>query len=71
MMRGLQSPLGPSGCVAHMGGLICLEIGLAIVPGHGPICLLEFRKLLQASQTTGKCLRHNTGYSVLPGGIIH
>ena len=31
MMCGLQFLLEPSGCVAHMGGLTCLEIGLAAV----------------------------------------
>ena len=43
MMHGLQFPLEPSGSVAHMGGLTCLEIVPDVVPGDGPICLLEFR----------------------------
>ena len=45
MMCGLQFLLEPSGCVAHTGGLMCLEIRLVIELGDGPICLLEFRKL--------------------------
>ena len=44
--RGLQFPLGPSGCMANMGDLTCLEIGLAIVPGGGLMCLSKFIKLL-------------------------
>ena len=52
--HGLQFLLEPSGCVTHMGGLTCLEIELAIVLGHGPICLVEFGKLLKAGQQIGK-----------------
>ena len=58
--HGLQFPLEPSGYVAQMGGLTCLEIRLAIVPENGPICLLEFRKLLQSGQPIGKHLEHDT-----------
>ena len=53
--------LEPSGCVAYMGGCTCPEIGLAIVPGDGPLCLLEFRKLWQLSQPIWKCLKCTTG----------
>ena len=37
MMCGLQFSLEPFACVAYMGGFTCLDIGLAIVPGDGPI----------------------------------
>ena len=49
MVRGLQFPQGPSGCVAHMGGLTCPENGLAAVPRGGLICclLLQLVLLLQ------------------------
>ena len=41
MERELQFPLGLSGWVAHMGGLTCMEIGLAVVPMGGLIaCVL-------------------------------
>ena len=61
MRHRLQFSLGPSGCVAYMGGLTCPEIRLAIVPGGGVIFLLKFRKLLQSGQPIGIHLRHDTG----------
>ena len=60
MMHGLQFLLEPSGSVAHMGGLTCLEIGLVIVPRYGLICLVQFKELWQSSQPIGKHLRHDT-----------
>ena len=59
MVQGLWFRLGPSECMDHMGGLICLEIGLAIPLGDGLVCLLEFRKFLQSSQQTRKDLKRN------------
>ena len=41
IVHGLLFPLGPSEWVAHMSGLTCMEIGLAIVPRDGLItCVL-------------------------------
>ena len=41
MVHGLLFSLGPYGWVAHMSGLTCMEIGLAIVPRDGLItCVL-------------------------------
>ena len=54
-------PTGPPGCTAHMSGHTGPGIGLVVVPGDGPICLLRFRKLLQSGLPIGKCLRCDTG----------
>lgn len=54
-------PTGPSGCMAHISGHTRTKIGLVVVPGDGPICLLEFRKLLQSGLPIGKRLRCDTG----------
>ena len=43
-------------CVSH-GWPYCLGTGLAVALENGPICLLEFRKLLQTNQQIGKCLK--------------
>ena len=71
MSFGPQFTLGPFRCVTHMGGCTCPDIGLAVVSGDGPNCLLELRKLLQSDQPIGKCLRCDIGYSILTGGITH